>query len=140
MSQWALTLPGAVSTTYHTGLHEHTYLILICHEILNRLMLGFRLAGMAFVNPVVNYWWPSIPKSLTKVDFRKKLLKWTLRIATHAPGLLRWWVSKKCIPSNSALERDPTFFNEQDIEVLKKTSQGFPMLSRVTRLYYHNLC
>ncbi|OWM69003.1 hypothetical protein CDL15_Pgr025190 [Punica granatum] len=88
-----------------------------------------RLAGVALVVPIVNYWWPSLPKSLTKLDFRKKLIRWTLRIASHAPGLLRWWVNKKCLPSNSVLERDPTFFNEHDMEVLKH-SKGFPMLTR----------
>ncbi|KAK4790696.1 hypothetical protein SAY86_018000 [Trapa natans] len=88
-----------------------------------------RLASVALVVPVVNYWWPSLPKSLTKLDFRKKVIRWTLRIASHAPALLRWWVNKKCLPSNSSLERDPTFFNEHDMEVLKH-SKGFPMLTR----------
>ncbi|KAK4780149.1 hypothetical protein SAY87_016255 [Trapa incisa] len=88
-----------------------------------------RLAGVALVVPIVNYWWPSLPKSLTKLDFRKKLIYWTLQIASHAPSLLHWWVTKKCLPSNSVVERDPTFFNEHDMEVLKN-SKGFPMLTR----------
>ncbi|KAI6687174.1 hypothetical protein NL676_024002, partial [Syzygium grande] len=52
-----------------------------------------RLAGVALVVPTVNYRWPSLPESLTKPDYRKKLIRWSLRIASHAPGLLQWLFS-----------------------------------------------
>ncbi|XP_030456695.1 uncharacterized protein LOC115677644 [Syzygium oleosum] len=83
-----------------------------------------RLAGVALVVPTVNYRWPSLPESLTKPDYRKKLIRWSLRIASHAPGLLQWWVTQKWHPS----EGDPTLFNQRDIEVLK-TTPGFPMFT-----------
>lgn len=83
-----------------------------------------RLAGVALVVPTVNYRWPSLPESLTKPDYRKKLIRWALRIASHAPGLLQWWVTQKWHPSDG----DPTLFNQRDIEVLK-TTPGFPMFT-----------
>lgn len=86
---------------------------------------------MALVVPVVNYRWPSLPDHLIKDDYRRKLIKWGLFFAEFAPGLLRWWVTQKWLPSTSVLERNPVFFNSRDIEVLK-TIPGFPMLSQVT--------
>ncbi|KAK3408199.1 hypothetical protein EUGRSUZ_J00487 [Eucalyptus grandis] len=83
-----------------------------------------RLAGVALVVPTVNYRWPSLPESLTKPDYRKRLIRWSLRIASHAPGLLQWWVTQKWHPSDG----DPTLFNQRDIEVLK-TTPGFPMFT-----------
>ncbi|CAL9000006.1 unnamed protein product [Prunus brigantina] len=88
-----------------------------------------RLAGVALVVPVVNYRWPSLPDHLIKDDYRRKLIKWGLFFAEFAPGLLRWWVTQKWLPSTSVLERNPVFFNSRDIEVLK-TIPGFPMLSQ----------
>ncbi|CAL8161938.1 unnamed protein product [Prunus armeniaca] len=90
-----------------------------------------RLAGVALVVPVVNYRWHSLPDHLIKDDYRRKLIKWGLFFAEFAPGLLRWWVTQKWLPSTSVLERNPVFFNSRDIEVLK-TIPGFPMLSQVT--------
>ncbi|XP_038705650.1 uncharacterized protein LOC120001406 isoform X2 [Tripterygium wilfordii] len=88
-----------------------------------------RLAGVAFVVPVINYKWRSLPKSLTKEDYRRRLVQLALWFSKYAPGLLQWWVTQKWIPSSPALQRNPFFFNDNDIEVLKKTP-GFPMLSR----------
>jgi len=90
-----------------------------------------RLSGVAFVAPVVNYRWPSLPKKLIKKDYRRDLLKWCLRISKYAPGLLHWWVIQKVFPSTSSvLESNPVYFNTNDMEVLKRTT-GFPMLTEV---------
>lgn len=87
---------------------------------------------MAFVAPVVNYRWPSLPKKLIKKDYRRGIIRWCLRISRFAPGLLHWWVVQKVIPSNSSvLESNPVYFNSHDVEVLKRTT-GFPMLTKVT--------
>lgn len=92
-----------------------------------------RLAGVALVVPVVNYRWPSLPESLIKEDYRRRLVHWSIRLAHYAPGLLHWWVTQKWLPSTSVLERNPVFFNSRDIDVLK-TTPGFPMLTQVTRI------
>ncbi|CAA7053347.1 unnamed protein product [Microthlaspi erraticum] len=88
------------------------------------------LSGVAFVAPVVNYRWPSLPKKLIKKDYRRDILKWGLRISKYAPGLLHWWVIQKVFPSTSSvLESNPVYFNTHDMEVLKRTN-GFPMLTK----------
>lgn len=86
---------------------------------------------MAFVVPVVNYRWPSFPDNLIKDDYRRKLVQSALWFAEYAPGLLRWWVTQKWLPSTSVMERNPVFFNTRDIDALK-TAPGFPMLTKVT--------
>ncbi|XP_038901674.1 uncharacterized protein LOC120088442 [Benincasa hispida] len=88
-----------------------------------------RLAGTALIVPLVNYQWPSLPFSLIKEDYRRKLLKLGLWLSTYTPGLLHWWVSQNWIPSTSVLEKNPIFFNERDIDILKAIP-GFPMLSK----------
>lgn len=90
-----------------------------------------RLAGVAFVAPVVNYGWPSLSKKLIKKDYRRGLIKWCFRISKYAPGLLHWWISQKLFPSTtSVLESNQLYFNSSDIEVLKRIT-GFPMLTKV---------
>lgn len=87
---------------------------------------------MAFVAPVVNYRWPSLPKKLIKKDYRTGIIKWGLRISKYAPGLLHWWIIQKLFASTSSvLESNPVYFNSHDIEVLKRKT-GFPMLTKVT--------
>jgi hypothetical protein len=54
-----------------------------------------------------------------KDDYRKKLVKWSIWFANHVPALLYWWVNQKWPPSTAVLERNPMFFNDQDIEVLR---------------------
>ncbi|XP_021901378.1 uncharacterized protein LOC110817236 isoform X2 [Carica papaya] len=88
-----------------------------------------RLAGAALVVPVINYRWPSLPDSLIKKDYRRRLIKWSYWILKYAPGLLHWWVTQKLFPLTSGIEKNPVFFNNRDIEVLEKT-KGFPMLTR----------
>ena len=95
-------------------------------------MIECRLAGTALIVPLVNYQWPSLPFSLIKEDYRRKILKLGLWLSTYTPGLLHWWVSQNWIPSTSVLEKNPIFFNERDIDILK-TIPGFPMLSKVYR-------
>ncbi|KAF3439445.1 hypothetical protein FNV43_RR17723 [Rhamnella rubrinervis] len=88
-----------------------------------------RLAGVALVVPVVNYWWPSLPDSLIRGDYRRRLVQWSIWLAHYAPGLLYWWATQKWIPSTSVVERNSIFFNNRDIDVLK-TTPGFPMLTQ----------
>ncbi|KNA05332.1 hypothetical protein SOVF_191320 [Spinacia oleracea] len=87
-----------------------------------------RLQGVALVAAVVNYRWPSLPKSLIKDDFRKGLVKICLFVLKHMPGFLYWWMTQKCIPSANVMEKNTVFFSERDQEVLKRTP-GFELLS-----------
>ncbi|CAN6695421.1 unnamed protein product [Malus baccata var. baccata] len=59
----------------------------------------------------------------------RKLIHWGLLFAEFAPGLLRWWVTQKWLPSTSVMERNPVFFNNKDMDVLK-VIPGFPMLTQ----------
>ncbi|CAN0916776.1 hypothetical protein LINGRAHAP2_LOCUS29889 [Linum grandiflorum] len=86
-----------------------------------------RLEGAALIVPVVNYKWTSLPRSLIKDDYRRRLVQLTYWFSYYAPGLLHWWVTQKWLPSSSVLERNRMFFNPHDIEVLKKIP-GFPMV------------
>ncbi|KAL3752327.1 hypothetical protein ACJRO7_013044 [Eucalyptus globulus] len=88
-----------------------------------------RLEGVALVVPVVNYSWKSLPENLTRLDFRRKLIQWTLWLANYTPELLYWWVTQEWLPSTTFVEKNPIFFNNRDIDVLKK-DPGFPMLTK----------
>lgn len=88
-----------------------------------------RLAGAALIVPTVNYWWPSLPHSLVSKDYRRQLVQWAIWFSHYAPGLLYWWVTHKWIPSTAVLERNPVFFNDRDINILKSIP-GFPMLTQ----------
>lgn len=94
----------------------------------------YRLAGVALVVPYINYKWPSLPDDLTKDDYRKNFSRWAYFIARYAPGLLHWWFTQKMFPSSSVLDRNPTFFSNKDLEVLKNTP-GYQLLSQVIRLF-----
>ncbi|KAH0893171.1 hypothetical protein HID58_055600, partial [Brassica napus] len=113
------------SRFYLIGISMGSYTVWSCLKHIPQ-----RLAGVAMVAPVVNYRWPSIPKSLMKNDYRREVLKWSFWIAKYFPGLLHWWVTQNMFPTTSVLEKTPAnYFNDQDIEVLKHT-KGFPMLSK----------
>ncbi|KAL8138972.1 hypothetical protein V2J09_004973 [Rumex salicifolius] len=87
-----------------------------------------RLQGVALVAPVANYRWRSLPNSITKDDFRKNLVKLTVWLLKHVPGLLYWWMTQKLFRPSNVMEKNPMFFNERDQEVLKKTP-GFELFS-----------
>ncbi|CAL5352606.1 unnamed protein product [Camellia sinensis] len=88
-----------------------------------------RLAGVAMVVPMINYNWPSLPIDLTKGDYRKSLLRWSLRVAHYTPGLLHWWLTQKMFRSSAVLDRNPAFFCPKDLEVLKNTP-GYQLLCK----------
>ncbi|MED6123111.1 hypothetical protein PIB30_046213 [Stylosanthes scabra] len=88
-----------------------------------------RLAGVAMIAPVINYNWASLPESVVREDYRKRLIQWALWLAKYSPGLLHWLVTQKWLPSNSVIEKNPAFFNTRDIDILK-IIPGFPMLTK----------
>uniref|UniRef100_M4EPK0 AB hydrolase-1 domain-containing protein n=1 Tax=Brassica campestris TaxID=3711 RepID=M4EPK0_BRACM len=101
-------------------------------EVDDIVELADQLSGVAFVAPVVNYWWPSLPKNLIKENYMGGLIRWGLRISKLAPGLLHWLVifTQKVLPSTSSvLESKQVYFSSHDMEVLKRTT-GFPMFTK----------
>lgn len=85
------------------------------------------------VVPMINYNWRSLPNELTKDDYRKNLARWALWAARYAPGLVYWWFTQKMFPSSTVLDRNPAFFNNKDLEVLRNTP-GFNLLGKVKLL------
>lgn len=94
-----------------------------------------RLAGVALVVPFVNYKWQTLPKDLTKDDYRKQLCRWVIWITRYARGLLHWWLTQKLFPSATALEGNPTFFCDKDLDVLKNTP-GYQLFTQVNFFSY----
>lgn len=86
------------------------------------------------IAPTINYEWPSLPQSLVRDDYRRKLIKIAMWLARYSPTLLHWWVSQKWLPSNSVIEKNPAFFNKRDIEILERIP-GFPMLTKVSYMF-----
>ncbi|XP_009594497.1 uncharacterized protein LOC107811719 [Nicotiana tabacum] len=98
-----------------------------------------RLAGVAFVVPIVNYQWPSLPHNLTKDDQRKKNYWWMTMTAKYVPKLLQWWAIRKTSSTN-----DPktTYFTSKDLEIIKNIPgfQGFSPEKLRNRSVFNNLC
>jgi hypothetical protein len=89
------------------------------------------LVGATLVVPVINYWWPSFPKELSKQAMKKVVPAEvrTLLLAHYAPSLLYAWMTQKWFASAAAASRDPGIFSESDMEVLRKilsSSHLFP--------------
>ncbi|CAM8891192.1 unnamed protein product [Rhodiola kirilowii] len=80
--------------------------------------ISHRLAGVALVVPVTNYWWPSFPPKLAADGFNIESAKsqMMLRVAHHFPALLHWWMNNK-------MELDPSVFSRRDMETIKNMSQ-----------------
>ncbi|CAN0916775.1 hypothetical protein LINGRAHAP2_LOCUS29889 [Linum grandiflorum] len=74
-----------------------------------------RLEGAALIVPVVNYKWTSLPRSLIKDDYRRRLVQLTYWFSYYAPGLLHWWVTQKWLPSSSVLERNRDKLAEREV-------------------------
>ncbi|XP_047313413.1 uncharacterized protein LOC124916702 [Impatiens glandulifera] len=89
------------------------------------------LAGAALVVPMINYKWQSLPDDLVKDDMRKSMAKWAFWAARYAPCLVHLWLTQKLFPSKNILERNPKFFCDKDLEVLKDTP-AFQLLGRAS--------
>ncbi|KAJ3671333.1 hypothetical protein LUZ60_007412 [Juncus effusus] len=81
-----------------------------------------RLAGATLVVPVINYWWPSFPRGLSKEAMKKVVVaeQRTLLVAHYAPSLLYTWMTQKWIASSAAASHDPGIFSKPDLDVLQK--------------------
>ncbi|CAO2824770.1 unnamed protein product [Amaranthus hypochondriacus] len=85
-----------------------------------------RLAGVAFVVPVVNYWWPSLPSELSSKVFNKLPLmeRWRLRLIHYAPKFA--WLLQQRLPLPTIdliLKENPKIFNKSDLAIMKLLSE-----------------
>ncbi|RWR82337.1 hypothetical protein CKAN_01105300 [Cinnamomum micranthum f. kanehirae] len=85
-----------------------------------------RLAGVALIVPLINYWWPSFPVNLCRATYSTLLVQdqWALRIAHYAPHLVYWWATQKWFPTFSAL--DGSTLCQKDREIIQKISANQP--------------
>ncbi|MFS7908942.1 putative alpha/beta hydrolase-1 [Helianthus anomalus] len=79
-----------------------------------------RLAEVALIAPVVNYWWPHLPSNLSQQAFSKLFLQdqWSLRVAHYFPSLTYWWNTQKWFPSLTIIAHSPHILSRQDIELV----------------------
>ncbi|GAU31779.1 hypothetical protein TSUD_22250, partial [Trifolium subterraneum] len=99
-------------------------------EIADQLGLGskfyvwcdVRLAGVALLAPVVNYWWLDLPANLTAEVYSQMKLQdqWALRVAHYTPWLTYWWNTQRWFPGCSLPAHTPDNFSKQDKELLSK--------------------
>ncbi|KAJ0972700.1 hypothetical protein J5N97_020659 [Dioscorea zingiberensis] len=79
-----------------------------------------RLAGVAIVAPIANYWWPNFPANVSNEAYAQLLPQdqWALRVAHYAPWLTYWWNTQKWFPASSALAHRSDHLDAKDKEVL----------------------
>ena len=89
-------------------------------SILFLKIIFIRLSGASLVVPVANYWWPSVPISVSREAFSTQLLqdKWTYSVAHYTPWLLNWWMTQKWFPSFSVLDYNVAAFSKSDLEMM----------------------
>nr|GEU37703.1 alpha/beta hydrolases superfamily protein [Tanacetum cinerariifolium] len=87
-----------------------------------------RLAGVAFLAPVVNYWWSSFPTNLMEAYKLQPLQdQWGIGVAHYAPWLVYWWNTQKWFPCSSIIAGKPNF-SSSDWELLAKhLAEGGPI-------------
>ncbi|XP_021722065.1 uncharacterized protein LOC110689607 [Chenopodium quinoa] len=81
-----------------------------------------RLAGVAFVVPAINYWWPSLPSELRSKAYSKLPLleQWRLQFIHYAPYLawsMQRWLSFPSI--HTVLKNNPEAYNKNDLAVME---------------------
>ncbi|KAK8956504.1 hypothetical protein KSP39_PZI001574 [Platanthera zijinensis] len=79
-----------------------------------------RLAGVAIVAPVSNYWWPNFPPNVTREAYSKQLLQdqWAVGVAHYVPWLVYWWNSQKWFPTSSVIDHNPLICSPPDFQIL----------------------
>ncbi|KAJ7556911.1 hypothetical protein O6H91_05G104100 [Diphasiastrum complanatum] len=84
--------------------------------------LPHRLAGVAMVAPVTNFWWPGIPPKEAREAFQTQGAgdRMALRVSHYAPWLVYWWMNQKWFPTSSTVEGSPTRENELDRSIRAK--------------------
>ncbi|KMT05494.1 hypothetical protein BVRB_7g176180 [Beta vulgaris subsp. vulgaris] len=85
-----------------------------------------RLAGVAFVAPVINYWWPSLSSDICSKAFSRMPLleQWRHRLIHYFPRLawsIQRWLSFPTM--HSIMKNSPKTFNKNDFDILELLSQ-----------------
>ncbi|KAL3520880.1 hypothetical protein ACH5RR_019029 [Cinchona calisaya] len=93
-----------------------------------------RLAGVALIAPVINYWWPGFPSNLSTEAYYRQFPEdqWALRVAHYAPWLIYWWNTQKFFPSSSVIAGRPKF-SRKDIEHMSKLASRQSYMAYVTQ-------
>uniref|UniRef100_A0A0E0DDU9 AB hydrolase-1 domain-containing protein n=1 Tax=Oryza meridionalis TaxID=40149 RepID=A0A0E0DDU9_9ORYZ len=84
--------------------------------------ISHRLAGVAILAPVGNYWWSGLPSNVSWHVWNQQLPqdKWAVRVSHHLPWLTYWWNSQKLFPASSVIAYNPALFSEGDKLLLSK--------------------
>nr|GEV86837.1 alpha/beta hydrolases superfamily protein [Tanacetum cinerariifolium] len=88
-----------------------------------------RLAGVALIAPVVNYWWSSFPTNLSMAAYKLQPLQdqWAVGVSHYTPWLVYWWNTQKWFPCSSVIAGKPNF-SPSDWELFaKRRDEGSPM-------------
>ncbi|XP_070033689.1 uncharacterized protein [Nicotiana tomentosiformis] len=80
-----------------------------------------RLSGVAFVVPIINYKWNSLPHDLIKNDHNNKLWRLVIWLARYAPGLLYSFFTQK---SNNVFSGNSALLSKKDREVAKNANRS----------------
>ncbi|KAL2899457.1 Monoacylglycerol lipase ABHD6 [Bienertia sinuspersici] len=88
-----------------------------------------RLAGVAFVVPVINYWWPLLPSADCSKAYSQLswIDQWRIRFIHYAPVLA--WSLQQWLPfptMDLVLKSSPKAFAECDLAILKHLSEVRP--------------
>ena len=85
-----------------------------------------RLAGVAMLAPVTNYWWSGIPYSESLKAFLTQPLQDQVAtsIAHYAPFLTYWWNTQNLFPKSSVIQNRFDFFNDMDKEIIKRFAKN----------------
>ncbi|MFS7960121.1 putative alpha/beta hydrolase-1 [Helianthus anomalus] len=96
-----------------------------------------RLAGVALIAPVVNYWWSSFPRNLTTEAYKlqPRQDQWAVGVSHYVPWLVYWWNTQKWFPGSSVIAGKPNF-SASDWEILaKRHGEGSPTPRPVVKDY-----
>ena len=91
----------------------------MCNLILSYV---YRLAGVALLAPIINYWWQGLPPNLSTEAYYKQLPQdqWTVGIVHYIPWLTYLWNTQKWFPALSAVPGNRDIFSPQDLEIMSK--------------------
>ncbi|KAL6885904.1 hypothetical protein ACP4OV_010165 [Aristida adscensionis] len=81
-----------------------------------------RLAGVAILAPVGNYWWSGFPPDVIReawhVQFpQDRRAVW---VAHHLPWLTHWWNTERLFPSSSVKSGNPAILSREDAPLTPK--------------------
>ncbi|CAK9877814.1 unnamed protein product [Sphagnum jensenii] len=85
-----------------------------------------RVAGIAMLAPVTNFWWPGIPAQEAKTAWDTQLLgdKLALRVAHYAPWLVYWYMTQSLFPTSSTAPQTKVLgYSKMDTEIIAKVKK-----------------